>query len=71
VGGGGVGGGVEDIKQYSLGNKYLHWLGLMVGDHDPRRRAVWIRDQVPLDLDFLIWLQCKWFGCNPGETLSL
>jgi hypothetical protein len=43
----------------------------MVGDHDPRRRAVWIRDQVPLDLDFLIWLQCKWFGCNPGSTLDL
>lgn len=38
--------------------------GLMVGDHDPERRAMWIKRTVPLDLDFLIWLQCKWFGCS-------
>lgn len=40
--------------------------GEMVGDHDNQRRAMWIKQQVPLDLDFLEWLQCKWFGCNPG-----
>jgi aromatic ring-cleaving dioxygenase len=33
--------------------------GLMVGDHDPTKRAIWIKQQVPLDLDFLIWLQVK------------
>jgi len=42
--------------------------GLMVGDHDPARRAIWLGDRVPLDLDFLVWLQCKWFGCNDGST---
>jgi aromatic ring-cleaving dioxygenase len=26
--------------------------GLMVGDNDPGKRAVWIKQQVPLDLDF-------------------
>jgi aromatic ring-cleaving dioxygenase len=40
--------------------------GLMVGDHDPARRAMWIKETVPLDLDFLRWLQCKWFGCSDG-----
>jgi len=40
--------------------------GEMVGDHDPERRAMWIKRVVPLDLDFLVWLQCKWFGCNDG-----
>ncbi|CAF1185280.1 unnamed protein product [Adineta steineri] len=38
--------------------------GLMVGDHDSDRRAMWIKQTVPLDLDFLRWLQCKWFGCS-------
>lgn len=38
--------------------------GLMVGDHDSDRRAMWIKRTVPLDLDFLRWLQCKWFGCS-------
>ncbi|CAF3976166.1 unnamed protein product [Rotaria magnacalcarata] len=37
--------------------------GEMIGDHDSQQRAVWIKQQVPLDLDFLRWLQCKWFGC--------
>jgi aromatic ring-cleaving dioxygenase len=40
--------------------------GLMVGDHDSARRAMWIKQTVPLDLDFLRWLQCKWFGCSDG-----
>lgn len=40
--------------------------GEMVGDHDSARRAVWIKQQVPLDIDFLRWLQCKWFGCSDG-----
>jgi len=41
--------------------------GLMVGDHDENRRAVWIGSHpVHLDINFLIWLQCKWFGCNNG-----
>ena len=44
--------------------------GEMVGDHDRDRRAMWIRQTVPLDLDFLRWLQCKWFGCSDRlETL--
>ncbi|CAF0742252.1 unnamed protein product [Rotaria sordida] len=38
--------------------------GEMIGDHDSQQRAVWIKQQVPLDLDFLRWLQCKWFGCD-------
>ena len=38
--------------------------GEMVGDHDSERRAMWIKQTVPLDLDFLRWLQCKWFGCS-------
>ncbi|CAF1234827.1 unnamed protein product [Rotaria sp. Silwood1] len=37
--------------------------GEMIGDHDSQQRAMWIKQQVPLDLDFLRWLQCKWFGC--------
>jgi len=46
--------------------------GLMVGDHDENRRAIWIGPHpVPLDLGFLIWLQCKWFGCNDGIALNL
>jgi len=46
--------------------------GFMVGDHDSQRRAIWISNQVPLDLDFLVWLQCEWFGCNDGSSkLSL
>lgn len=40
--------------------------GEMVGDHDSARRAMWIKQTVPLDLDFLRWLQCKWFGCSEG-----
>ncbi|CAF1092439.1 unnamed protein product [Adineta ricciae] len=40
--------------------------GEMVGDHDSQRRAMWIKQTVPLDLDFLRWLQCKWFGCSEG-----
>jgi aromatic ring-cleaving dioxygenase len=39
--------------------------GLMVGDHDQNKRALWIKQIVPLDIDFLVWLQCQWFGCNP------
>lgn len=38
--------------------------GEMVGDHDQNRRAIWIKQMVPLDLEFLHWLQCRWFGCN-------
>jgi aromatic ring-cleaving dioxygenase len=38
--------------------------GEMVGDHDNERRAMWIKQTVPLDLDFLRWLQCQWFGCS-------
>ena len=40
--------------------------GEMVGDHDSSRRATWIKQIVPLDLDFLRWLQCQWFGCSEG-----
>lgn len=40
--------------------------GEMVGDHDSERRAMWIKRTVPLDLDFLRWLQCQWFGCSDG-----
>eukprot|EP00128_Syssomonas_multiformis_P016852 Colp12_sorted_trinity150504_noHs@19543 len=35
--------------------------GEMIGDHDPKQRAIWISQQMPLDLEFLTWLQCKWF----------
>jgi aromatic ring-cleaving dioxygenase len=44
--------------------------GYMVGDHDPNKRAVWMKTQVPLDLDFLIWLQCEWFECSDAVTLA-
>mmetsp|Transcript_22853 Transcript_22853/g.33381 ORF Transcript_22853/g.33381 Transcript_22853/m.33381 type:complete len:235 (+) Transcript_22853:67-771(+) len=44
--------------------------GYMVGDHDPSKRALWIKQQVPLDLDFLIWLQCEWFTCSDEVTLA-
>ena len=42
--------------------------GYMVGDHDPNKRAIWMKQQVPLDLDFLVWLQCEWFGCSDAIT---
>jgi len=45
--------------------------GLMVGDHDIDRRAFFIRDTVPLDLDFLIWLQCKWFPNQCNQNFSV
>ena len=45
--------------------------GEMVGDHDSDRRAMWIKQTVPLDLDFLRWLQCQWFGCSEGLKSSL
>jgi aromatic ring-cleaving dioxygenase len=35
--------------------------GEMIGDHDPMQRAMWISDRYPLDLEFLRWLQCRWF----------
>lgn len=35
--------------------------GEMIGDHAPQGRAMWIRGEVPLDLNFLVWLQCQWF----------
>lgn len=38
--------------------------GYMVGDHDQNKRAIWIKQMVPLDIDFLIWLQCEWYGCS-------
>ena len=44
--------------------------GYMVGDHSPDKRAMWIKQQVPLDLDFLVWLQCKWFGCSDQVSLA-
>lgn len=44
--------------------------GYMVGDHDPNKRALWIKQQVPLDLDFLIWLQCEWYGCSDEASLE-
>jgi hypothetical protein len=39
-------------------------------DHAPGKRAIWIKETVPLDLNFLIWLQCEWFGCGTAETLQ-
>ena len=42
--------------------------GYMVGDHDPNKRALWMKTQVPLDLDFLVWLQCEWFECSDEVT---
>eukprot|EP00599_Poterioochromonas_sp_BG-1_P008412 CAMPEP_0173142634 /NCGR_PEP_ID=MMETSP1105-20130129/6203_1 /TAXON_ID=2985 /ORGANISM="Ochromonas sp., Strain BG-1" /LENGTH=218 /DNA_ID=CAMNT_0014056059 /DNA_START=45 /DNA_END=698 /DNA_ORIENTATION=- len=29
--------------------------GYMVGDHDQNKRAIWIKQIVPLDIDFLVW----------------
>jgi len=42
--------------------------GYMVGDHAPDKRAMWISQQTPLDLDFLVWLQCEWFECSDAIT---
>ena len=42
--------------------------GEMVGDHDPMRRAMWISDRYPLDLEFLTWLQCRWFHNECPKT---
>jgi hypothetical protein len=39
-------------------------------DHAPGKRAIWIKETVPLDLNFLIWLQCEWFGCGTEEALQ-
>lgn len=25
---------------------------------------------VPLDMDFLVWLQCQWFECSDEVTLA-
>jgi aromatic ring-cleaving dioxygenase len=44
--------------------------GYMVGDHDQSKRAIWIKQMVPLDLDFLVWLQCQWFECSDEVTLA-
>lgn len=44
--------------------------GLMVGDHDPARRAVWIKEQVPLDINFLIWLQVRKQGTRSDMFFS-
>eukprot|EP00388_Colpodella_angusta_P028410 GDKK01012414.1.p1 GENE.GDKK01012414.1~~GDKK01012414.1.p1 ORF type:complete len:219 (+),score=54.28 GDKK01012414.1:1-657(+) len=41
--------------------------GYMVGDHDSR--AIWIKQMVPLDINFLIWLQCEWFECSLQNTV--
>ena len=37
-------------------------------DHDGEKRALWIKQQVPLDINFLIWLQCEWFTCSDEIT---
>jgi len=44
--------------------------GYMVGDHDQNKRAIWIQQIVPLDIDFLVWLQCEWFECSDLITLE-
>ncbi len=44
--------------------------GYMVGDHDQSKRAIWIQQMVPLDIDFLVWLQCEWFECSDLVTLD-
>ncbi len=44
--------------------------GYMVGDHDQNKRAIWIKQIVPLDIDFLVWLQCQWFECSDLVTLN-
>jgi aromatic ring-cleaving dioxygenase len=44
--------------------------GYQIGDHDPNRRAIWIKQQVPLDMDFLVWAQCEYFGCSDLITLE-
>lgn len=37
---------------------------------DHGRRAIWIKQMIPLDMNFLIWLQCKWFECSLKETVD-
>jgi len=44
--------------------------GYMVGDHDQNKRAIWIKQIIPLDIDFLVWLQCQWFECSDAVTLE-
>lgn len=43
----------------------------LLADHDSNKRAIWMKQQVPLDLDFLIWLQCEWFTCSDKVTKEL
>jgi len=40
-------------------------------DTDHGSRAIWIKQMVPLDMNFLIWLQCQWFECSLQDTVAV
>jgi aromatic ring-cleaving dioxygenase len=65
----------ETVSWFSLNHGDFNILfhpntGYMVGDHAPDKRAMWISQQTPLDLEFLVWLQCEWFECSDAITKS-